>query len=616
MAGAGVDSTGGGNDDGTGAGEDGANAGAGLPGMQSSPEANVFSAVEKVLDAAVPMMVLENVLSKRNVDSARLLHHIACLFASNTESGTASKHADWSMFLTIVYDGRVPPLEKVAWPPVVTDWLKFLVDARTRVSSYKRFQCVVGNVCVFANRYFSGKLGVAVRDVDPRLVHEAEHGRAMGAIKREHGLAINQVAPVTMNEARNATHYGDVYSVRGVTACAAFCLGVLCGGRRPRTLTSILLRDVTLRVGKVELDGEVVKVPVMHVVFTQEKFDDFQGPRHAQDTVYREQYRELMWSSMAFWVYRLLVMRGVLVGDDPIWDVEVGATLQIRSECLDFYLFCEVRANWWLDTAPSSVGAISHWNRMLLRNMGSPARGFSAHRSGCVSRACILALLDAKGKKLSRSMVDVMVRWGGWQAETGAKTVLRVYARPVIDAFMCGYSMSLGVEPSDAEWLERKREYLGKLHFPEIEMRDHGRSNLPFIIRMHAWRSVEWTVFQADLNIAAAKVVGLGREDASIMPIHRYREDRRVLNLCKRKHGSHADVLNLNRLRGQRKSVMAACLKRACQDCELQFAHALPDKYLGGGSWLRGLAVKHIGCVSLKGNVVEQRMQAGEFAWT
>lgn len=64
-------------------------------------------------------------------------------------------------------------------------------------------------------------------------------------------------------------------------------------------------------------------------------------------------------------------------------------------------------------TAPTSTNTISNWNRTLLIRYGSPPRGFSSHRSGFVSRTCILAILHNKGTELPPGVVDMMVRAGG-----------------------------------------------------------------------------------------------------------------------------------------------------------------------------------------------------------
>ena len=83
-------------------------------------------------------------------------------------------------------------------------------------------------------------------------------------------------------------------------------------------------------------------------------------------------------------MYRLLVIRGVFEKHDPILTSAVDDVLNVRSECQEYYLFCDMKANYWIDTAPCSVDTLSAWNKTVLKHMGSEPRGYSAHRSGCV----------------------------------------------------------------------------------------------------------------------------------------------------------------------------------------------------------------------------------------
>lgn len=75
----------------------------------------------------------------------------------NTEETMRMKLGDRSLFCKILYRGAVPDIEEMQWPPCLEDWTKFLLEARMRGSSYKRFQGVVGNVCEMANRLWSKK---------------------------------------------------------------------------------------------------------------------------------------------------------------------------------------------------------------------------------------------------------------------------------------------------------------------------------------------------------------------------------------------------------------------------------------------------------------------------
>ena len=59
------------------------------------------------------------------------------------------------------------------------------------------------------------------------------------------------------------------------------------------------------------LDGVAVCVPCVSITFREEKYDNIQGPREATDVPPCEGYGEMLYSSCAFWIYRLLVFRGV-----------------------------------------------------------------------------------------------------------------------------------------------------------------------------------------------------------------------------------------------------------------------------------------------------------------
>ena len=48
----------------------------------------------------------------------------------------------------------------------------------------------------------------------------------------EHGVDVNQVEAITMPEAKNAAHFADPDSVRGIAQCVAFTMGTLLAGRQ------------------------------------------------------------------------------------------------------------------------------------------------------------------------------------------------------------------------------------------------------------------------------------------------------------------------------------------------------------------------------------------------
>lgn len=181
------------------------------------------------------------------------------------------------------HSGSVADFEHVVWPPTAGNWKDHMWAALHQVSSYNSFVNAMVNVCWVATRYFSKLRGVPAAQLDPRRLYEQEHMGTMGLIRRELGTSVRQVEAITMREARNATQYADIMSVRGVAMCAAFAMGALMSGRRPRSLTAIRLQDVKLTVGACEVHGRIVKVPHVQVTFTDEKFMDLQGPRKATD---------------------------------------------------------------------------------------------------------------------------------------------------------------------------------------------------------------------------------------------------------------------------------------------------------------------------------------------
>ena len=294
---------------------------------------------------------------------------------------------------------------------------------------------------------------------------------------------------------------------------------------------------------------------------------------------------------------------------DPIKHAKAGSTLGIKKECLEYFLFCDVKANFWIDTAPSSVSMIGIWNKTLLERMGSPGRGFSAHRSGFVSRTCILGIINSKGKELSPGTKGLMIRWGGWQAVTGAKTVLRIYARKVIDKYLDPYSLSLGHELSDKEWEAKRKEYLGVPKFPEAPVIDWGRSSLPLQIRVHAWRSECWLDFQRALNSCCANIMSAAFADKDIMPVNRYRQARRAFSVFVTERAESGLVEEYMCLLAMRQRVWASCVSHAIRGCESAFLRddivARPMEYLRGIRFLELLEDAQVGRVKMGGRIDE-----------
>ena len=409
----------------------------GLGALPTDQSASLEGKMLQSLHDSVDHMLIneaEVMLAGSSRDSAIMQKHIGDLFTTNTEEGTRTKVADWALFMSVVYKCNYPLMEDMQWPPDKDTWVRFLLEGRKRVFSYKRLLHVIGTVCNVAVRYWQAKRSdIDRKHIDPRQKYALEHSRTLTLIGREYGVDCLQVEAITMVEARNAARFADVESVRGIAAIVAFTLGSLLGGRRARSLTAIRLRHVKLSVVSVFVAGEKVAVPSVHVTFTDEKFADVRGPREGQDVPHEEGYVDKLWSNCSYWLYRFLVIRGVFEKFDPILHATSGQLLTIKPECNDYFLFCEASANFWVDAAPVSVGTLSQWNRQLLVRMGSRPRGFSAHRSGFMSRSCILGVLEAQGTKLPEGLINIIARLGGWSTVSGDTTVMSVYARKVID---------------------------------------------------------------------------------------------------------------------------------------------------------------------------------------
>ena len=99
--------------------------------------------------------------------------------------------------------------------------------------------------------------------------------------------------------------------------------------------------------------------------------------------------------------------------------------------------------------------------------------------------------MDSRGTELPPGVIDMLVRAGGWQAVTGATTVLRGYARKTIDDFLNCYSLALGYTMSEAAWQQKRRAYLGEAVFSKVPVVEHGRDRHGFQLRLHVYLSPE-----------------------------------------------------------------------------------------------------------------------------
>ena len=319
-------------------------------------------------------------------------------------TGSRQKERDWLTYWHVTCGQKIPALAEADWPPPLEVWRQFLVDDRPQVSSHERLVRWAGNVCEVGTRYFGQvrRLGaLASAQLDPRKLYYLEHHKLLKMLKREYGGGLPHVVGIDMEEALNFGHFVDKNSVRGLSQAASFAIGCLLGARWPRTITSVRLRDCRMYADEVQVSGSKVLVPGICITFEDEKVDDIQGAQSQVDRhTHKPEYAAWHLRSPAFFLYRLLVLRGAFKAWDPIQTAKAGCCMEFSEQAQDWYLLCHCTAEEWVDTCPVSVAMLGYWTKAILRLMGRPERGFSAHQRGGVTRGCILMLLRSCGKEL------------------------------------------------------------------------------------------------------------------------------------------------------------------------------------------------------------------------
>ena len=115
-------------------------------------EDSMFAVLHDLVDNAHGIL-LERELQSTGRTVQQLQSHIDTIFNGNTEEGFRMKFADWIKYCEAVHGGRHPHVSEINWPPTCDEWEHFLLVTRPKVSSYKRFLGVIGNVVEVANRY-------------------------------------------------------------------------------------------------------------------------------------------------------------------------------------------------------------------------------------------------------------------------------------------------------------------------------------------------------------------------------------------------------------------------------------------------------------------------------
>ncbi|GLC44477.1 hypothetical protein PLESTB_000069100 [Pleodorina starrii] len=535
----------------------------------------------------------------------------AVAFATQTFAGTTAarmgmKRRDYEFYCeAIECPVAVSDIDKLEWPPVRQVWLDFLVKAREHVSSYRRFKCLLSNVCVTANTYFQRERKCQKEEVDPRILYCRDTKQVCNQLKRDGGVGVRQVMGITMQEAWSGPNFCDPDSIRECTMALAWTLGTICGGRRPRSVAAIRLKDITLKACSVEIrgqtgvSGDTYIIPAIACLkWTDEKTPNYSGDRESSDVYDDDIYQD--WSFLrvrpSYWAYRLLVMRGLFaVHPDPLSidgmdalrkaGIDPFAQLPVKDGAFDHFLLCESLADQWNDALPLSVGILGQYTMTLLERMGCPPRRYSAHRRGCVTRACMLDIIRNRGERLSRDTISAICRLGGWECVTGVMTVLKVYAAAVIDRFVCGASLTLGQERVDEEevWRRRRARLLGKPLVPQRRIRDSMPVAGPLGLRHCIRFDPAVLALREQITDATRQLLSIAREDRNEVPIARFREMRevysRIMQRPVHKIGNvelRAAVEHLKALLAQRDRLLFSVTPRVMAQLRVMFLGMFP----------------------------------------
>jgi hypothetical protein len=482
-------------------------------------------------------------LCERGGHSNPLLEHTVNVLASTTLSGSQNKTYAWCHWCLWRYKRGVPSLVQTLekWPPTCIDWQEYELYTRKQTGSNDAARVRVGQACTVAGEYWCGKepgLFKSAEECSPIHLYGVGHRKAVAIARRAVERTTEQVKAVTMDEARSGPHFCDDTSYLGLQHGAAWTCGCIMGGKRPNTVAAIRAGDVVFIVAErvVGVARRVQRVVELRVRFRQEKFDDIIADRSLGDVPPDPLKEGEVKESFGYWCYAMLRARRLFASDDPLVQEPLGTVFQVRLECREFYLFCKTSVDGlcWVDTVPVDVAALSRWCQLVLTRLGSEPRGFSAHRSGFVTRAVTLHLLETRGAQMAEDTLAAIVRAGGWEAESGKKTVGKTYTRAAADAHINTQLLGLGKDGTNAVFSRRHQEYV----------KDGRRPDVPPVNRVGGGTlgAVTWCARLPEVQYLQARVNAFGRAmveaamgDVSIMPLRRFMPDAGAVRAARSK---------------------------------------------------------------------------------
>ena len=287
--------------------------------------------------------------------------------------------------------------QRQSWPPSEKKWTKFLRWAGQNVSTYERWKHFYRTVAKHGAEINQNK-------VNPRTEYKvatyalSEHFREVSSNKTAHDDETDDddETHILFEEARLGCYHGDLETIRGHLMNVAWAIGCHTG-RRPMILTAIQLKDLTITVQTAKMEGQTVLFPSVKIRFS----GDNQEASTYTDFTEGDDLRETLYSSLSYWTYRWLVLRDCFEAQDPLSVMTLqqkGCELLIKEECQDFFLLCEAKANFWIDTQPCSGYQLGSFTEAYLDLMGKGNRTYIAHRSGLAIRGIMTHLLDTRGQ--------------------------------------------------------------------------------------------------------------------------------------------------------------------------------------------------------------------------
>jgi hypothetical protein len=105
--------------------------------------------------------------------------------------------------------------------------------------------------------------------LDPRVLYNQDTHQAINILRREYGCSVRKIPPLIPSEQRSGYRFVDHFQYRGWMQAAIFNLFNTSGGRRPRALASLQLKDVQIVVEALEggSSSKAVHVPSLRLVW-------------------------------------------------------------------------------------------------------------------------------------------------------------------------------------------------------------------------------------------------------------------------------------------------------------------------------------------------------------